>query len=99
VDAITATYQALEAQDSEKFLQTLTEEKREAYAINPSALHDKFAQWKGRHADLKVLSVKQFDDTMAMVLYNLTVTGRNPETDDSLLTRVLVENGEWKHGY
>lgn len=98
-DAILATYQALEAQDSGKFMQTLTTEKREAYQINPDALRQKLDDWKGQHAEVKILSTKKSGDTMAMVLYNVKITGRKPSEQDSILTRVLVENGEWKHGY
>ncbi len=55
-------------------------------------------RWKGRHADVKILSVTG-NDSIATVLYNLTITGREPRTHDSIRGRAYMENGMWKHGY
>ena len=98
-DAVIATYHALETQDSTKYIESLTQEKREEFEINPQSLKDMFSQWKGSHVNVKILSVEKSGDTMARVLYDLTVTGNNPQTRDSLFRRVRFENGEWRSGY
>ena len=98
-DAVLATFKALEAQDSARYLESLAEEKRNAYVINPEGVRMMLNQWKGRHANVHILSVNQSGDTQATVMYNIAITGRNPEQHDSVITRTYVENGEWKHGY
>jgi hypothetical protein len=97
-DVITATYKALEAQDSAAFLATLSQDKLDECAINPGRTDSILNHWKGRHAEVKVLSIKQ-NDTSATIVYNLTITGNNPATHDSIMARVYLENGIWKHGY
>ncbi|HEY3875708.1 MAG TPA: hypothetical protein VGM92_09540 [Candidatus Kapabacteria bacterium] len=97
-DAVMATYKALEAQDSAAFIQTLSQDKCDAYSMNPSKVTEILGNWKGNHADVKVLSVVQ-NDTAATVLYNLNVTGTHPHSRDSILARLYMENGTWKHGY
>ena len=97
-DAVMATYKALEAQDSATFVQSLTQDKQDEYAINPAHITEVMSNWKGNHADVKVLSVTQ-NDTAATVLYNLNVTGTRPHSRDSILARLYMENGSWKHGY
>ena len=98
-DAVIAMYNALQTQDSAKYVQSLTQEKREEFQINPGSIQYLFDQWKGRHPTVKILSVKQSGDTLAYVLYDLTITGTNPQTQDSILRRVRFENGEWRAGY
>ena len=97
-DAIMATYKALEAQDSASFVSSLTQDKRDEYMINPTHVSEVLSNWKGNHADVKVLSVTQ-NDTAATVIYNLNVTGTKPRTRDSIIARLYMEGGSWKHGY
>jgi hypothetical protein len=97
-DAVLATYQALEAQDTVAFLASLSQDKQDAYAMNPQRITDMMNNWKGDHAEIKVLSVQQNDST-ATVLYNLTVTGPRPHSHDSIHASLVMESGEWKHGY
>lgn len=97
-DAITATYAALEAQDSTAFLASLSQDKQDEYAINTGKVDSILNHWKGRHAEVKILSVKQ-NDSVATVVYNLTVTGNNPQTHDSIIAHTYLEGGTWKHGY
>ena len=98
-DAVIATFNALNAQDSVAFVHTLSEDKVETYETSPQALSELLQRWKGRHADVKILSVQNSGDTMATVLYNLKITGAETKEHDSLTTRVYREGGEWKHGY
>ncbi len=97
-DAITATYKALEAQDSAAFVATLSQDKMDECAINPGRVDSILKHWKGRHAQVQILSVKQSDST-ATIVYNLTVTGNNPAKHDSMIARTYLESGQWKHGY
>jgi hypothetical protein len=97
-DAITATFSALEAQDSMAFITSLSQDKRDVYSMNPAKIDSILNHWKGNHAQIKVLSVKQTDST-AMVMYNLSVTGANPHSRDSICANLVMENGEWKNGY
>ncbi|MFI5202442.1 MAG: hypothetical protein ACHQNE_08645 [Candidatus Kapaibacterium sp.] len=97
-DAVLATYTALEAQDTTAFLSSLSQDKVDAYSMNPGRIDTIMKNWKGEHAEVKVLSVKQNDST-ATVLYNLTVTGPRPRSHDSIHATLVMEGGEWKHGY
>ncbi|GEM_PF-1212506 len=96
--AVVATYQALEAHDSVGFMQSLSEDKYDVYAMNPEKVTAILNNWKGDHAQVKILNVTQNDST-ATVLYNLTVTGSHPRSRDSILARLYLQDGEWKHGY
>jgi hypothetical protein len=96
---VLASFNALNAQDSAAFVKSLSEDKRETYEINPQALSELLGRWKGRHADVSILSVKNEGDTMATILYNLKISGAESKELDSLITRTYFENGEWKHGY
>ncbi|HWF43750.1 MAG TPA: hypothetical protein VG537_03820 [Candidatus Kapabacteria bacterium] len=98
-DAVLATFNALNAHDSVAFVQSLSEDKRETYETNPQALSELLGRWKGRHADVSILSVKNQGDTLATILYNLKISGAETKEHDSLITRTYFENGEWKHGY
>ncbi|HET6400091.1 MAG TPA: hypothetical protein VFH95_01705 [Candidatus Kapabacteria bacterium] len=97
-NAIVRSYAALSAQDSASYMETLSHDKAEVYEALPAAQHALFDRWKGQHADVKVLSVKQ-DNGVATVLYNLNVTGREPATQDSLVERTYREDAGWKVGY
>ncbi len=97
-DAVLATFKALEAQDSAAFVASLSQDKRDMYSMDSTRVDTILSHWKGNHAEVKVLSVKQNDST-AMVMYNLTVTGREPHSRDSLCANVRMEAGEWKNGY
>ncbi len=97
-DAVKATFTALEAHDSLAFIQSLSQDKRDIYSMNPERVTQILDNWKGNHATITVLAVKQTDST-ATVLYNLNVTGAHPHTHDSILTRLNMEGGSWKHGY
>ena len=97
-DAITATYKALEAQDSAGFMATLSQDKLDECAINPGRVDSTLNHWKGRHAEVKILSVTQ-KDSVATIIYNLKITGNNPAEHDSIIARTYLENGVWKHGY
>ncbi len=97
-DAVLATYSALEAQDTTAFLASLSQDKVDAFSMNPNRIDTIMKNWKGEHADVKVLSVKQNDST-ATVLYNLTVTGPRPHSHDSIHASLVMEGGVWKHGY
>ncbi|MFI5202443.1 MAG: hypothetical protein ACHQNE_08650 [Candidatus Kapaibacterium sp.] len=97
-NAIARSYAALSAQDSASYMETLAHDKQEVYEALPAAQHALFDRWKGQHADVKVLSVKQ-DNGVATVLYNLTVTGREPSTQDSIVERIYLEDAGWKVGY
>ncbi|HET6400090.1 MAG TPA: hypothetical protein VFH95_01700 [Candidatus Kapabacteria bacterium] len=98
-DAVLATYNALEAQDTTAFLASLSQDKVDAYTMYPDRIDTIMKNWKGEHAEVKVLSVKQNDSTTATVLYNLTVTGPRPHSHDSIHASLVMEGGEWKHGY
>ncbi len=95
---VMTTYQSLQNQDSIGFIQTLTMEKQDEYAMYPDHLTKLLANWKGDTAQVKILNVKQGDST-ATVLYNLTVTGAKPRTRDSITENLYLESGEWKHGF
>ncbi|HZK75727.1 MAG TPA: hypothetical protein VFD13_02355, partial [Candidatus Kapabacteria bacterium] len=69
--AVLATYQALETHDSIGFIQSLTMEKQNEYAMYPDRLTKLLTNWDSEHAEVKILSVKQ-TDTTATVLYNPT---------------------------
>lgn len=97
-NAIVKSYAALSAQDSASYMQTLAHDKEEVYEALPAAQHALFDRWKGQHADVKVLSVKQ-DNGVATVLYNLNVTGRQTVTQDSIVERAYLEDAGWKVGY
>ena len=97
-DAVLATYNALEAQDTVAFQESLSQAKQDEYAMNPGRIDTIMKAWKDEHAEVKVLSVKQNDST-ATVLYNLTVTGPKPHSHDSIRANLVMEGGEWKHGY
>ena len=100
-NAVLTTFAALNAQDSVAFVESLTQDKRETYEANPQALHDLLSRWKGRHADVKIVSVANGGDsaTTATIIYNLKVSGTENAEHDSLRTRAYLENGEWKLGY
>lgn len=98
-DVISATYKALEAQDSAAFMATLCQDKCDEYSMNQGKVDSILNHWKGRHAEVKILSMKQQGDSVATIMYNLTVTGANPMTRDSILVRTYLEGGQWKHGY
>lgn len=95
---VLTTYQTLQNQDSIGFLQTLTSEKQDEYAMYPDRLSKILANWKGDTAHVKILNVKQTDST-ATVLYDLTVTGAKPRTRDSITSDLYLQSGEWKHGF
>jgi hypothetical protein len=97
-NAIVKSYAALSAQDSASYMQTLAHDKEEVYEALPAAQRALFDRWKGQHADVKVLSVKQ-DNGVATVLYNLNVTGRQSVTQDSIVERAYLEDAGWKVGY
>jgi hypothetical protein len=97
-DAVLATFKALEAQDSAAFIASLSQDKRDVYSMNPQHVNEILSNWKGNHAEMKILSIKQNDST-AMVMYNLAVTGREPHSRDSVCANVCMESGEWKNGY
>ena len=88
----------MEAQDSVAFMATLSQDKVDEYSALPGHVREILDHWKGRHATMKILSVTQ-NDTMATVLYDLTITGPNPRVHDSIYAHTYKENGEWKHGY
>jgi hypothetical protein len=96
--ALLATYQALETHDSIGFIQSLTLEKQNEYAMYPDRISKILSSWDSGHADVKILSVKQ-TDTTATILYNLRVTGPKPRTKDSMVADLYLVNGEWKNGY
>ena len=95
---VLTTYQSLQNQDSIGFLQTLTMEKQDEYAMYPDKLTKILANWKGDTAHVKILNVKQTDST-AIVLYDLTVTGARPRSRDSMTEDLYLRSGEWKHGF
>jgi hypothetical protein len=97
-NAIVKSYMALNDQDSATFMETLAHDKEEVYEAIPAAQHALFDLWKGQHAEVKVLSVKE-DNGVATVLYNLTVTGREPSEQDSIIGRTYREDAGWKYGY
>lgn len=97
-DAVKATFAALEAHDSVAFIQSLSQDKQDVYSMNPERVTQILDNWKGDHANVTVLDVKQTDST-ATVLYNLNVTGSHPHSHDSILARLYMEGGSWKHGY
>jgi hypothetical protein len=98
VDAVLATYKALEAQDSAGFVSSLSQDKRDIYSTNPGRIDSILSHWKGDHAEVNVLSVKQTDST-ATVIYNLAVNGTRPRSRDSIIATMVMEGGQWKHGY
>ena len=97
-NAIKQTYAALSQQDSAGYMQTLSHDKEEVFEALPEAQHALLAHWKGQHPSVQVLAVKQ-DHDVATVLYNLTVTGRDPVTEDSILDRTYLTDAGWKVGY
>jgi hypothetical protein len=97
-DAVVRSYAALSNQDSIAFLGSLARDKREVYEAIPEAMHSLLDEWKGRHAEVTVLSVQR-KDSAATILYNLKVTGRDPMESDSLTMQADLENNGWEYGY
>jgi hypothetical protein len=97
-NAIVRSFDALNNQDSVGYLETLAREKREVYEALPQAAHSLLEEWKGQHADVKVLSVES-ENGAATILYNLKITGQNTAEQDSLIAHSYLEEGGWKYGY
>ncbi len=98
VGALMATYTALQNQDSIGFIQSLTLERQNEYAMYPERITKLLQDWKGDSAHVQVLSIKQ-NDTFATVLYNLKVTGKTPRSRDSITADLYNRYGSWKHGF
>ncbi|MDP4200822.1 MAG: hypothetical protein Q8922_10535 [Bacteroidota bacterium] len=97
-NAVVRSYVALTNQDSIGYLQSLTRDKRGVYEALPAAAHALLQQWKGEHADVKVLSIQKRND-VATVVYNLRASGPNQIKSDSLIATVYLEGEGWKLGY
>ncbi len=97
-NAIVKSYAALANQDSAAYMESLSHDKEEVFEALPAAQHALLQHWQGDRADVHVLAVKQ-DHGVATVLYDLTVTGRNPSQQDSILDRTYLTDAGWKVGY
>jgi hypothetical protein len=97
-DAVVRSYAALSNQDSIAYLESLARDKREVYEAIPEATHSLLDQWKGRLAHVTVLSIQR-SDSVATILYDLKITGRNPMDLDSLTMQANLENNGWAYGY